>query len=178
MNILGLGQGWMSELFSKTQKLQLFCNNSRQRWKITRSPRPPVLRTTTSLQFFLPIRHYHFLSSPPPLVSSLLRSHFSTTTMSNSCSARKTVRVEIKGLVQGVFYRNWTVENARELGLNGWVRNRKDGSVEALFSGSSDKVDEMQQRCRRGPNAAMVTSLKSFPSTDDPGSGFERRATV
>lgn len=88
------------------------------------------------------------------------------------------VRVEIKGRVQGVFYRNWTIENARELGLNGWVRNRRDGSVEALFSGSPDKVDEMQQRCRRGPPDAMVTSLDSFPSDDNPASGFERKPTV
>ena len=88
------------------------------------------------------------------------------------------VRVVIKGRVQGVFYRNWTVENATELGLKGWVRNRRDGSVEALFSGSSSKVEEMEQRCRRGPRDAMVTGLEVLPCTDDPGSGFERRSTV
>lgn len=88
------------------------------------------------------------------------------------------VRVVVKGRVQGVFYRNWTVGNAKDLGLKGWVRNRRDGSVEALFSGSADKVQEMEQRCRRGPPAAMVTGLEVFPCGDDPGTGFERRSTV
>ncbi|XP_016483788.1 uncharacterized protein LOC107804414 isoform X3 [Nicotiana tabacum] len=87
------------------------------------------------------------------------------------------VRAVIKGRVQGVFYRDWTVENAKELGLKGWVRNRRDGSVEALFSGSPEKVQEMEQRCRRGPPAAIVTGLDVFPCDDDPGTGFERRQT-
>ncbi|XP_034913832.1 uncharacterized protein [Populus alba] len=88
------------------------------------------------------------------------------------------VRVMIKGRVQGVFFRNWTVENATRLGLKGWVKNRRDGSVEALFSGDSDNVQEMEQRCRRGPPDAMVTGFQVFPSTDDPGTGFQRKATV
>ena len=88
------------------------------------------------------------------------------------------VRVVIKGRVQGVFYRNWTVENATQLGLKGWVRNRRDGSVEALFSGNPDVVQEMEQRCRRGPPDAMVTGLEVLPSSDDPGSGFKRKPTA
>ncbi|KZV26044.1 acylphosphatase [Dorcoceras hygrometricum] len=92
--------------------------------------------------------------------------------------AAKTVRVMIKGRVQGVFYRNWTINNANALGLKGWVRNRRDGSVEALFSGKPDKVDEMEQRCRRGPPDAMVTGLQVFPSTDDPGTSFQRKPTA
>ncbi|XP_021770581.1 uncharacterized protein LOC110734745 [Chenopodium quinoa] len=90
----------------------------------------------------------------------------------------KTVRCIIKGRVQGVFYRNWTIENANQLGLKGWVRNRRDGSVEALFSGKAEVVDEMVQRCRRGPPDAMVTALNVDPSNEDPGSGFERKPTV
>ncbi|KAJ9554832.1 hypothetical protein OSB04_009446 [Centaurea solstitialis] len=120
--------------------------------------------------FHLPIRHPHPLNmsslaspnNPPP----------------DSSTPIKTVRVMIKGKVQGVFYRNWTVENAQELGLKGWVRNRRDGSVEALFSGSPDKVGEMQERCRRGPPSAVVTGLDVSPSTEDPGTGFERLSTV
>ncbi|KAF3655553.1 Acylphosphatase [Capsicum annuum] len=81
------------------------------------------------------------------------------------------VRAVIKGRVQGVFYRDWTVENAKELGLKGWVRNRRDGTVEALFSGSPEKVQEMEQRCRRGPPSAIVTGLDVFPCDDDPGTG-------
>ncbi|CAL5207263.1 unnamed protein product [Lathyrus oleraceus] len=96
-------------------------------------------------------------------------------------SSTKTERVVIKGRVQGVFYRNWTVDNAKELGLKGWVRNRRDGSVEALFSGSFDSVKEMEQRCRRGPSEAVVTGLEVFPcggDEDDPGTGFQRKPTV
>ncbi|XVF07856.1 hypothetical protein REPUB_Repub06bG0175700 [Reevesia pubescens] len=93
-------------------------------------------------------------------------------------SQTKTVRVVIKGRVQGVFYRNWTTENAAQLGLKGWVRNKRDGSVEALLSGSPDSVQEMEQRCRRGPPAAMVTGLQVFPSNDDPGTGFEKKPTI
>lgn len=86
----------------------------------------------------------------------------------------------IKGRVQGVWYRNWTVENARELGLKGWVRNRRDGAVEALFSGSVEAVQEMERRCRRGPPDAAVTGLEVFPcgDDDDPGTGFQRKPTV
>nr|AAO64772.1 At5g03370 [Arabidopsis thaliana] len=97
---------------------------------------------------------------------------------SQQSDSSKTVRVVIKGRVQGVCYRNWTVENAEQLGIKGWVRNRRDGSVEALFSGPPEAVDEMHQRCRRGPPAAMVTGLEAFPSTEEPGSSFEYRSTV
>ena len=90
----------------------------------------------------------------------------------------KQVKVVVKGRVQGVLYRNWTVENARELGLKGWVRNRRDGAVEAVFSGSADKVEEMEQRCRRGPPDAMVTGFHVSPCSDDPGATFERKPTV
>nr|CAD1826705.1 unnamed protein product [Ananas comosus var. bracteatus] len=93
----------------------------------------------------------------------------------------KTVRVVIKGRVQGVFFRDWTVENARELGLRGWVRNRRDGSVEAVFSGEPAAVNEMvERRCRIGPPAAAVTALNAFPSDEvvDPAQGFKRKPTV
>ncbi|KAF2312174.1 hypothetical protein GH714_028373 [Hevea brasiliensis] len=83
-----------------------------------------------------------------------------------------------QGGVQRVFYRNWTVENATQLGLKGWVRNRRDGSVEALFAGDSDKVQEMEKRCRRGPPAAKVTAFQVFPCDDDPGTVFQRKPTV
>ncbi|KAJ7976921.1 Acylphosphatase [Quillaja saponaria] len=97
---------------------------------------------------------------------------------STNSSSTETVRVVIKGRVQGVFYRNWTVENATQLGLKGWVRNRRDGSVEALLSGDANAVKDMEQRCRRGPPEAMVTGLEVFPSNDDPGTEFQRKPTV
>ncbi|KAK7267724.1 hypothetical protein RIF29_20402 [Crotalaria pallida] len=107
-----------------------------------------------------------------------LRRPLSAMTTPHDSSPTKTDRVVIKGRVQGVFYRNWTMDNAKQLGLKGWVRNRRDGSVEALFSGSPDTVQEMEQRCRRGPPDAIVTGLEVFPSSDDPGTGFERKQTV
>ncbi|KAL6010374.1 hypothetical protein ACLOJK_000805 [Asimina triloba] len=103
---------------------------------------------------------------------------------SSSAAAAKTVsfpiavRVLIKGRVQGVFYRNWTVDNARELGLKGWVRNRKDGSVEAVFSGDPKSVEVMESRCRRGPPAALVTGLEVSPSNEDPGPSFDCKPTL
>ena len=88
----------------------------------------------------------------------------------------------IKGRVQGVFFRDWTVQNAQELGLWGWVRNRRDGAVEAVFSGDPSKVREMvDRRCRLGPPAALVTSLREFPAGEDDQpqkEGFHRRPTV
>ncbi|PIN04602.1 Acylphosphatase [Handroanthus impetiginosus] len=98
--------------------------------------------------------------------------------LNSDTPSTKTVKVVIKGRVQGVCYRNWTVDNAEELGLKGWVRNRRDGSVEALFSGLPEKVEEMQQRCRRSPPAASVTDLQVFPCSDDPGTTFECIPTV
>ena len=71
----------------------------------------------------------------------------------------KTVTVRIEGRVQGVFYRAWTEDAARALGLDGSVRNRPDGSVEAVFSGPADKVDAMLERCRQGPPDARVTEI-------------------
>src|SRR5262249_52467947 len=60
-------------------------------------------------------------------------------------------RVVIRGRVQGVGYRAWTEYAALDLGLEGWVRNRRDGTVEALFAGSADAVEAMLDACRQGP---------------------------
>ncbi len=71
----------------------------------------------------------------------------------------RTVRVRIEGRVQGVGYRYWTERAAIGFGLSGWVRNLRDGSVEALFSGAPAKVGAMIERCRQGPRSAVVASL-------------------
>jgi acylphosphatase len=73
--------------------------------------------------------------------------------------------VTITGRVQGVGYRAWVDYEARAHGLEGWVRNRRDGSVEALFAGPADVVSEMVARCRRGPSSARVEAVQ-----DEPGS--------
>jgi acylphosphatase len=74
-------------------------------------------------------------------------------------AANKTVTVKIEGRVQGVYYRAWTEQTARALGLDGTVRNASDGSVEAVFSGPADKVNEMLRHCADGPPDARVTKI-------------------
>ena len=69
------------------------------------------------------------------------------------------VRVTIRGRVQGVGYRYWVEQAANARGLAGWVRNRSDGSVEALFSGPADVVADMVASCRRGPGPARVDAV-------------------
>ena len=70
--------------------------------------------------------------------------------------ARIRVRVRIEGLVQGVYFRAHTEEEALRLGLAGWVRNRPDRSVEAVFEGEAAQVERMIAWCHRGPSMAQV----------------------
>ncbi len=65
----------------------------------------------------------------------------------------------VEGMVQGVFFRFHTQEMAKRLGLRGWVRNREDGSVEAVFEGDRKKVAQMIEWCRQGPSRARVTGV-------------------
>ncbi len=71
----------------------------------------------------------------------------------------RSVQVRISGNVQGCAYRDWTEKNAHLLGLAGWVRNRKDGSVEAMFAGPDTSVSEMISRCKDGPQSAEVETV-------------------
>jgi acylphosphatase len=72
------------------------------------------------------------------------------------------VRVEIRGRVQGVGYRWSMVDAATTLGVRGWVRNRRDGSVEAMVEGPAHSVDRMVDWARRGPRGASVESVDIF----------------
>ena len=67
--------------------------------------------------------------------------------------------VIVKGRVQGVWFRAETQHNARLLGVNGWVRNLRDGSVEAVFEGEEEKVSDMIKWCRHGPSGAIVDDV-------------------
>lgn len=92
---------------------------------------------------------------------------------------RRVVRARIRGRVQGVWYRGWTVKEAARQGLNGWVRNRADGSVEAVFAGPAERVEAMLAACRKGPPLAGVTGIAVEEEAEDPGAGpFEQRDTA
>lgn len=86
-------------------------------------------------------------------------------------------RLSITGQVQGVFYRAWTIETARELGLVGWVRNRPDGSVEAHVQGEAAAVDRLAALARRGPAAARVDGVHVIEAPASDLIGFEKRPT-
>jgi acylphosphatase len=87
-------------------------------------------------------------------------------------------RLTIHGRVQGVWYRGWAVEAARALGLSGWVRNRRDGSVEMLVEGAPEAVEAMIARCREGPPAARVARIEVEASDEATPAGFEARPTL
>ena len=74
-------------------------------------------------------------------------------------SAQLIRHVVVRGRVQGVGFRAWTEYSALERGLEGWVRNRRDGSVEAVFSGAPEAVAAAIDACRRGPSGARVEAL-------------------
>jgi acylphosphatase len=78
-----------------------------------------------------------------------------------------TLRLEIRGRVQGVGYRASMVAQARALGVHGWVRNRRDGSVEAMVQAPAETLDRLVAWARRGPPAAAVDSVDIFPGEGD-----------
>lgn len=87
-------------------------------------------------------------------------------------------RLRIHGRVQGVYYRGWTVETAQNLGLDGWVRNRIDGTVEAFAAGSRAAVEAFVRACYNGPTAARVDRIDVEEAIGVVGSGFAQKPTV
>jgi acylphosphatase len=88
------------------------------------------------------------------------------------------IRLRIEGRVQGVGYRAWLEREAHRRGLRGWVRNRRDGSVEALLIGDDDAVEAAIAACARGPRLAGVTGIERYPEPDDGSAGFVSRPTI
>jgi acylphosphatase len=82
------------------------------------------------------------------------------------------VRVRVGGRVQGVFYRTTCAEKARALGLAGWVRNLPDGSVEAAFEGTTERVDAAVEWCRVGPRLAVVDVVEVVDESPIGDEGF------
>ncbi len=88
----------------------------------------------------------------------------------------RTVRLQIHGRVQGVWYRASTRSEAERLGVHGWVRNRSDGTVEALVQGDAGAVEELVAWCRRGPSGAAVSRVDvSEVDGGDIPAGFQIR---
>ena len=83
--------------------------------------------------------------------------------------------VIVRGTVQGVFFRASCQQEAARVGAAGWVANRPDGSVEAVFEGTDEVVDHMVQWCRSGPSRASVTDVQVTVETPEGVAGFEVR---
>lgn len=97
---------------------------------------------------------------------------------------RAILLVRIQGRVQGVGYRAWVEYRAQAAGLEGWVRNRSDGSVEALFAGTARAVAQLVALCRQGPPSAFVSAVLNEPAEPyqlnlrRPGESFSVLPTV
>jgi acylphosphatase len=93
-------------------------------------------------------------------------------------------QVTIRGRVQGVGYRAWVEDRAVAHDLEGWVRNRRDGSVEALFAGPAEVVADMVAQCRRGPSSSRVDAVTEEAGHPDtlnlrrPGERFSVLPTI
>ena len=90
---------------------------------------------------------------------------------------KRAVHVVISGRVQGVGYREWTRREASSRGLEGWVRNRHDGSVEAVFAGEDSRVESMLLALRVGPPSARVGHIEVVEGADEEPAGFTVRET-
>jgi len=91
--------------------------------------------------------------------------------------AEDTVRrhVTVSGEVQGVFFRETARRKATEAGVAGWITNRSDGRVEAVFEGAAEAVDELVEFCRQGPTAATVEHIDVQDEEPESLSGFDVR---
>ncbi|ATE65927.1 acylphosphatase [Rhizorhabdus dicambivorans] len=87
-------------------------------------------------------------------------------------------RIHVKGKVQGVFFRAWTIEQAADLGVDGWVRNRHDGSVEAVAAGPVHKVEELIARMHRGSPPSRVDAVIVEETPGVVAQGFSQKPTV
>jgi acylphosphatase len=90
----------------------------------------------------------------------------------------RTIRLRIEGRVQGVGFRVFVERSAVALGLDGWVRNRRDGGVEAVVSGTPAAVEQMIERCHVGPPASRVDRVEVLAEDEAIASGFMVKPTV
>jgi acylphosphatase len=85
---------------------------------------------------------------------------------------QRAVRARVSGIVQGVSYRVWTRSEAMRLGLTGWVRNERDGSVTALLAGADGAVTAMIERLWQGPRGALVSKVEIEEAADEAPEDF------
>jgi acylphosphatase len=88
------------------------------------------------------------------------------------------LRLRIEGFVQAVGYRNFVIAEAGKLGLDGWIRNRSDGTVEVLVSGETKAVEAIVAACMRGPEGSRVKNVDLHNSEPPAEKGFHRRPSV
>ena len=84
-------------------------------------------------------------------------------------------RLVVRGLVQGVFFRDSVLRHATSFGVSGWVRNTRDGAVEAVFEGEPEAVARLVEFCQRGPRGARVDDVEVFTESVEGLSGFAIR---
>jgi acylphosphatase len=88
------------------------------------------------------------------------------------------MRLRIEGFVQAVGFRHFAIEEARKLALDGWIRNRADGTVEALVSGTTQAVEAFVAACARGPAGSRVKSIDLHNAEPPTEKGFHRRPSL
>ncbi|SRR5579862_894738 len=88
------------------------------------------------------------------------------------------LRLRVEGFVQAVGYRNFAIEEASKLGLDGWIRNRTDGTVEILISGAIKAVEAFVAASMRGPTGARVKNVEIHNAEPPTEKGFHRRSSV
>ncbi|HEX3666091.1 MAG TPA: acylphosphatase [Rhizomicrobium sp.] len=88
------------------------------------------------------------------------------------------LRLRIEGFVQAVGYRNFAIEEARRLGIDGWIRNRSDGTVEALASGDTKTVEAFVTVCMLGPPGSRVRNIDLHKAEPPADRGFHRRPSL
>lgn len=88
------------------------------------------------------------------------------------------LRIRVEGFVQAVGYRHFAIEEANKLGLDGWIRNRTDGTVEILASGATKTVEAFVAACMRGPRDARVKNVELHNAEPPAEKGFRRRPSI
>jgi acylphosphatase len=88
------------------------------------------------------------------------------------------LRLRIEGYVQAVGYRNFVITEATRLGIDGWIRNRSDGTVEALVSGPNQAVETLVGLCMRGPPGSRVGNVEMHKAERPAEKGFRRRPSL